>query len=170
MKRNYCFLSFCFLAFIVASTNAYSGIKLLMNIPGIDGEYTGVGYEKWIQLNAFSGEIGPGGCDVFHVEKALDSTSAAILMSTALGTFYKEIAVAVLQTGGAGATYRSALFSLNNAVIASVSQGGSDGDDSANENLTIAPGNLVLKAYQLNNEGAVVLAGEANVDCGKIKK
>jgi len=170
MKMNR-YLSQCvLLVCIAASTNAYPGIQLLMQIPGIDGEYQGEPFVQWIEVNRFSGDISQGGCDVFYVEKALDSTSAAVLTSTALGTLFEAITVVVRQPGLDASPFVSSRFFLNNAVIANISQSGSSGDDYPSETLTIAPGDLVLETYKQNSDGSVSLAGQANVQCAKVKR
>ena len=156
--------------FVMTSIGVYADVKTLMLIPGIDGEYQGSRYEGWIEVERFSGDIEEGGCDVFSVEKALDSTSASILASSVLRTFFDTIRIEVVRPGGDGAPVPTSRFTLENAVISRVTTSVQSGDVSASEELDLEAGALRLDAFQQQPDGTVVLVGTANVECNKIKK
>ena len=152
------------------SASAHAAIQTLMHIPGIDGEYEGAGFENWIEINSFSGVVEEGGCDVFVVEKALDSSSAQILSATALRIFFDEILVYVLQPGLDGNLITRQRIYLRNSVISKVAASANAGNDFGEEELVLEAELMRLESFYQNADGTVSLTSVAEIDCGKIRK
>jgi type VI secretion system secreted protein Hcp len=143
---------------------------ILLKIEGIDGESKISGYEKQIDVLAWSwGESnsgsfhtgGGGGAGKVNVQdlsvtKYADIATPVLLLNCASGEHIGEAILTVRESGGKEGSdaLPYLIITMTKLMVSSVSTGGSGGEDRLTENVTFNFADVKVKYSQQNDKGA----------------
>jgi type VI protein secretion system component Hcp len=165
-------------AIFTVAVPAHASFDLLLSIPGVDGYYLGdykpdpgtpIPVNNWNKALSFEAGYDQDGCGEVNITMGTSDATAQIIANGIMGTINSQIYLHAVNNG-AESSYPLVYYTLNNAVIASVSDSGSDGDDMVETTLTILPTSITVESFTQDKGGKTISSGEATIPCtGKIK-
>ena len=146
-------------------------LNMFLKIATVDGESTTKGYEKQIDVLAWSWGMsnsgtthsgsgttaGKANVQDFSFTKNLDRASPALMLAALTGTTYADATLTVLRPipNKAGATYDYLKLKLENVLVTSVSGGGTPTQDKLTENVTLNFSKFTLEYKPADSSGYV---------------
>lgn len=161
-------------------------LSMFLRIPTVDGESTSKGYEKQIDVLAWSwgmsnsgtthtgGGAGAGKANVqdFSFTKNLDSASPVLMLAALTGTIYPEATFTVLRPipNKTTVNYEYLKLKLENVLVTSVSGGGGNAQDKLTENVTLNFSKFTLEYRPVDSGGVVggVISAAYDIAAGSV--
>lgn len=160
---------------LVASTALFAGAAqaandYLLQIDGISGTSSEVGFEGYIPVGSWSLGLTRGACQAMHFVKTMDSTSPEFTAAALLGTYYAKAVLVARKAGGDGSRFTYLKLTLNNSVVMSYQTGGSEGGFFLpQEQISMQPSSVMVEAFEQDAFGVVNLVATNTVTCQKVK-
>jgi type VI secretion system secreted protein Hcp len=153
-----------FFLFVVISARGSSDIFL--NVTGVPGESRDRDHPNqmevlawsWGLSNSGSGAAGagnPGSVPVIHdisITKYVDKASPLLMLGCSKATSYSTVTLGVRKAGTTGRDYL--VITLTDAIVTSVTSGGSSGEDRFAESITLAFAKVKLEYYEQKPDGS----------------
>jgi type VI secretion system Hcp family effector len=155
MRRILCGALLAACALFLALPGAASA-RIFLQLEGIPGESTAVGFENQIELQDFGFDVGkskdkPASFSEFDVAKRLDKASPELMLRTANGATIPTAQIRLTrQTGDANAVFLRYCFT--GVRITSFSQRGNE-DSSVNESISFSYATIVQSYTQQDPAG-----------------
>lgn len=144
-------VSFC----VLAASRAQAALDMFLEIPGVAGESTTAGYENQINILAWSfggSKIECGGSlnlQYLAMTKYVDKSTVDLHTAMRDGTVFPTITLRIVRP--AGPVNQS--LQLSNAVVTSLSTGGSGSEDRLTENVTFAFSQVTITYTFIDGSG-----------------
>ena len=168
MFRNIC-LSLAASTALFAGT-AQAANDYLLQIDGISGTSTEVGFEAYIAVESWSLGFTRGTCQALHFVKQMDGSSPNLTAAAMLGTFYPKAVLVARRTGGDANRFIYLRLTLDSNVFTSYQTGGSNGSSLLPmEQISVQPSSVKIEAFDQDQFGVVTLVATNTVTCQKVK-
>jgi hypothetical protein len=139
---------------------AHATFDLLLSIPGVEG-FSEAGYapdlpgtaDTWNTAFSFGAGFGPDGCDEVAITLKAGKATAQIIANGIMGAINERIYLHAISQPGQINEVPVVLYTLNDAVIASVSDSGSDGDDFVETRVVVVPNSITVEAFTETGSG-----------------
>jgi type VI secretion system secreted protein Hcp len=149
---------------------AHAASDYLIQIDGIAGTSTVVGFEDYISVESWSLGFARGTCQDLHFVKQMDGASAPLTGAAMSGTFYPKIVLVARKAGGDGNGFVYLKLTLTNSVFKSFQSGGSNGSSLLPmEQISAQPSSVKFEAFEQDQAGAVRVVASNTVTCQKIR-
>jgi type VI secretion system secreted protein Hcp len=153
--RRVLFISAAVFTCALAASRAQAALDMFLEIPGVAGESTTAGYENQINVLAWSfggSKYECGGnlnLQNLAMTKYVDKSTVDLNAAMAAGTVFPTITLRVVRPGGPV----TQSLQLSNAVLTSISSGGSGGEDRLTENVTFAFSQVTITYTFIDGSG-----------------
>ena len=166
MKKSVSVLLAGLLCLSVA-TAASAEEKFYVQVPGIPGASTDVGYTGWIEVLSFSLGFTQKACTSLSVMKVVDKTSPKLTLSAVLATVFPTVTLAQSSPSGGTENYQEYKVVLFDAIVTSAQQSGSSGGGGISESLSFQPTRVEVTYFELQSDGATTIPVTTTVSCMK---
>jgi type VI secretion system secreted protein Hcp len=157
-------LPFVFCLFAVISARGAN--DMFLNIAGVPGESRDSNHPGQIDVLAWSwglsnpSSVTPGGGNSggipsiqdISLTKYVDKASPVLMLACSKGTKYSTMTLAMRKSGTIGRDYL--VITLTDAIVTSVTNGGSGGDDRFTESIKISFAKVKLEYYEQKPDGS----------------
>lgn len=161
------------LATLVAALSAgtaQAASDYLIQIDGIAGTSTTVGFEDYINVDSWSLGFVRGACQDLHFVKQMDAASADLTGAAMRGVFYPRVVLVARKQGGDGNGFVYLKLTLTNSVFTSFQSGGAAGGSLLPvEQVSAQPSSVKFEAFEQDQSGFVRLVASNTVTCQKVK-
>lgn len=151
----------------VSAGSAQAQSNIFLDIDGIDGEAMADGYEKQIDVLAWSwglsfsgtthvdmgGGEGKSSVSDLSITKYVDAATSQLTLSVLTGQPIKSASISVTNSGADGKLVEYLSLDMENVLITSQSTGGSNGGDRLTENISLNFASLCLQYTRFDAEG-----------------
>ena len=156
---------------VLAVSPASAAVDMILQVPGVDGESIYSGFEDDIDVLAWSWGASTPGCGggSFNVQnisltKWFDLSSTDLWAAMEAGTVYPTVTLRVFKAGANPGEMQKIIFS--NAVVTSVSTGGSGGEDRLTENVTLGFSQAAITYNLLDSGGKATQTNTTTITAG----